>query len=793
MLATNISRFKKDRFLKSLSEDDFRDMVVRPLFLRSGYKDGRDLCGPSEHGKDTLFVETDKLGLDVWVAVQTKRGNLNLASSASANIVVAVTQCKTALDASYVIAATKLKIRPSRVVLCASGKINDAAKQHIVDTINSPNVSFLDADDLVPRIDRAMPELWLGIDSELLPYFTAIENLVSGGTGTLFGQRSDGVTALAADDGEFVALNLFRYTVKFKTVSGKSVEVPELIELPITSINNVKARRILIMGEAGSGKSTGLFRVALELSRKGMGSEQYVVPILLKSTELSRTKPTSLVSYCDDVAKALVSSKKACFSAKDLTEGRVTLLVDGLDEVADVDDKEWVAACLLNFSKDYPKCQIIVTARPYKVFADLADLKSFVEYRVSPISWRQAEKIVYAVGHKKKLPKKTSTELLRRLEKIHGFELNPLLVTVFAATTDYSKQDLPANITELFKKFTELMLGRWDEEKGLSQQYQTPLKDFILQKLAFHMHMRNTTSVSRAEAEGLATQELLARGHDANGPGLLTEIFDRSGLFRIHASVIEFRHHLLQEFFAGRGIPSSELIQQFVASDWWKRALVFYFGENPQNIGVLREVAQVFVGQSAAAAVEAATTVGLALQACYLSPVAEKLEVWRWVVDALGANHRLVAAQEDPDGKYPLAHFFSVYLYARDSVASYHLKQNLSTLIAWAKEKPDLDPTTRVDERLFWLLVGLIESGEVGEAERLIKVASPKDAEYLMAISLGCHLALEIRPIGSQQKSYAKNICERLSPKVEPYRKQLMHEYGTILLEYRDGKVHSAE
>ena len=111
------------------------------------------------------------------------------------------------------------------------------------------------------------------------------------------------------------------------------------------------------------------------------------------------------------------------------------------------------AYCLLKFSVDYPKCQIVATARPYKVFADLKDFKTFEEYRVSPINWKQAAKIVHAVGHRKKLPEKTSHELLRRLEKIHGFELNPLLVTVFAATTDYSKQDLPANITELFKKF----------------------------------------------------------------------------------------------------------------------------------------------------------------------------------------------------------------------------------------------------------------------------------------------------------------------------------------------------
>jgi NACHT domain len=789
MQATDISRFKKERFLKSLTEDDFRDLVVRPFFLRSGFQDGRDLCGPSEHGKDALFLEKDKLDIDVWVAVQTKRGNLNLASLASASLIAAVIQCKTALETSYVVALTKQKIRPSRVFLCTSGTINNAAKQHILDEVKSPNISFLDSDDLIPRIDKLMPELWLGIDSDLLPYFDAIEKLVSGGAATLLGQRSDGVTAPAADDDLFVTLNLFRQSVRVKTVSGKKVEHPELIELPITSIFNIKARRVLIMGEGGSGKSTGLLRVALELARKGVASDQYIVPILIKATELARAKPSNLTSYCDEVAKSIVSNKKSCFSSKDLTAGRVILLVDGLDEVASTLDKEWVAAALVQFSSAFPKCQIIATARPYKVFADLHDLKSFEEYRVSPISWKQAEKIVHAVGHRKKLPVKTSNELLRRLEKIHGFELNPLLVTVFAATTDYSKQDLPANITELFKKFTELMLGRWDEEKGLSLQFHAPLKDFILQKIAFHMHAKNLTSIPRDEAESVATKELLNRGHDDNGQSLLSEVFDRSGLFRVHGGSIEFRHHLLQEFFAGRGIPSADYIGQIITSEWWKRAIVFYFGENPQSINLLQNAMNTITGQPATAMIEAASTVGLALQACYLSTVPEKLDVWKWSVEVLGANHRLVGEQEDPTGNFPLAHFFNVYLYARDSVASSHLKQNLPLLTSWAKENNELNLLPRTDERMFWLLVGLIEAGDIEEAEKLIKTNAPKSAEQLMAIFLGCHLAREVRPLAASQKAHAKAICDRLEIRAQPYAKKLMHEFGSLLLEYRSGKV----
>ena len=78
MNVEKISRFKKERFLKTLSEDEFRDRVVRPIMLRSGYSDGRDLCGPSEHGKDTVFSIEDNLGLLTIIAVQTKKETLIL-------------------------------------------------------------------------------------------------------------------------------------------------------------------------------------------------------------------------------------------------------------------------------------------------------------------------------------------------------------------------------------------------------------------------------------------------------------------------------------------------------------------------------------------------------------------------------------------------------------------------------------------------------------------------------------------------------------------------------------------
>lgn len=126
-----ISRFKKERFLLTLSEDEFRDQVVRPLFLRQGLKDGRDMCGPSEKGKDAVFVYQDPLGMMDVYAVQTKKGSLNMSGKSTENIVTAITQLRTALQTRISFISPKSKLLPSKVFLCTSGKINDSARSHM--------------------------------------------------------------------------------------------------------------------------------------------------------------------------------------------------------------------------------------------------------------------------------------------------------------------------------------------------------------------------------------------------------------------------------------------------------------------------------------------------------------------------------------------------------------------------------------------------------------------------------------------------------------------------------------
>jgi GTPase SAR1 family protein len=601
----------------------------------------------------------------------------------------------------------------------------------------------------------------------------------------------DDVLDPAANDECFVELSFHKMIVQRKKVHGKLHETPDLVELKLQSILNETSQKILILGDAGSGKSTCILRLAYELVREGLNQEKGLrIPILVRAIDIASKKPADLLSYLDEVTRKIGKARRACFTMKELNNGGLIVFVDSLDEIAEDNDRRYALTQVNEFAKRFPKVKIIATSRPYRFTSELTELSSYERYNISPMSWKQSEKIFKRVQKGKQIPTTVANEVLRKLEKMHGIELNPLLVTVFAAASDVSRQDIPANITELFKKFTELMLGRWDERKGVEHQYRAPLKDFVVMRLAFSMHQRKLKSVSRRQVEEIINEELEKTGHAPEGAQILKEVLDRSGLFRVIGENVEFRHHLLQEFFAGRAIPNADYVSQVITDEWWTRALVFYFGENPSRVDVLKSLTSQFESDDVFAISLAAYAVGLAIQACYLSPVTEKLEVWKWVNRALVSSRdkTLSATSKALGVRVPLLMFVTHYFYHRDSVALSNLRDNHEDLVSWCRADPSLLDEDR-DAAVFWLITGLIESGDLDIANDVCAEFYPKDPRLLVALHMGSYFADKVRPVDKRQKLQAKEICRRFASKVAPYQKQLTKEWGSLLLEYQQGAL----
>jgi energy-coupling factor transporter ATP-binding protein EcfA2 len=601
-----------------------------------------------------------------------------------------------------------------------------------------------------------------------------------------------GPVASSVSDGMFVELHLARRTFKMKLYRGQAVKEPKLEQIPASALLRRKERHFLVTGEAGSGKSTLLRRLAFQMAERGLSDQLDIeIPVLLRAVDIFRSNQ-GIIEFCNETTSELSLSGKPAFTIDDLNIGRVTVFVDALDELSSNEERQEVLSKIAKFISSYPKCRVILTSRDYSFVTEFDELRQYVRFSLTPIDWKEAELIIKRLHKAKPIKEETAQELLRRLQDVHGIQLNPLLVTVFVATSDYSRRDIPANITELFKKFTEMMLGRWDAAKGLSQQYHAPLKDFLLTQLGFEMHRRRITSITLEECKRMLTNDLISRGRTADTDQLLKEIIDRSGMFRFIGDSVEFRHFLLQEFFAGRGAPSAEFLQSVISDEWWQRPMVFYFGENPSDHVSLESILENIDMRTEGEIFKAAIAVGLALQACYLIRTENRINIFEWVVRSLCAARNLILEETGTvRTRFPLTRFLGYYLFGRDAVACDVLRENTDRILA-ELQAGDI-PSDENDLLVFWTIVGLIEGGHLEKAEELVKNFHPKDLRLSLAIHLGCFLIEKLRASTPLEKRLAKRICSYLDPTISHLRTQVLDEMKSQLLEVQKGQIQSIE
>ncbi|QJE95200.1 NACHT domain-containing protein [Luteolibacter luteus] len=770
---------QKEAALRELSEDDFRDQLIRPLFLRKGFVHGEEMCGNDEEGKDCYFTTVDKMGVEMIYAVQTKTGNLNMASDASKNLLNAVTQMKMVMNTSVVNTKTKVKSKPSVGILCASGKINQAARKYIAQEVKEVNLRFMDHHEIINDVDALYPEYWVGISAKRNPYLVALYEELDASKDelSLVNILADLELTSAVSEEGYANLRLCRTFIKHEKSHGKLTQKPDFEEISGVAILSRRKQLLLIKGDGGFGKSTLLRRLAEIESKRTVGGHGSLVPVIMRSTSIVADDASILEMAAATTSKINKSMRDAGFTQSDLNEGNVLLLIDALDEASSDSQKQLLSAKVAKFHADFPKCKIVLTTRPHSFIGRCPFLSSFEEWNVLPLEIKEAQKLLNIAAKNKVIPVEKTAEVLRQLNQIHGIEINPLLVTIMTATADAQRKDIPANITELFAKFCEIMLGRWDSKKGFSQQFEGPLKHRLLGDLALYMHSQGLTSIPEEECEGYLRQRLEKLTDSGEKIDvLLEELVHRSGLLRIGEKGIEFRHLLLQEYFAGCAIKDSMVILPYMGDEWWRRVIVFYFGSNPDDSDGLLSTAVDSKLVTAGEKFCAAVTVGLASQACYFVDIPDRVEVLHWVCQTLAGNLN----ESSSDAKYPLNEFLVNYLMGRDAVASEIIKHLLS------KAENGCDQS---EVYHFWVTVGLIEAGNLEAAFGSIKAKKVKDPRLLIALYMGSFATSKARITSKVTKGIADDICEYLEPYVAHHRKELLKEFRSILLEARGGKL----
>jgi len=264
-----------------------------------------------------------------------------------------------------------------------------------------------------------------------------------------------------------------------------------------------------------------------------------------------------------------------------LERGEALLILDGLDEIAGVEDRGRVRDAVQAFASRYPRCRLIATCRTlsYQAGPGGAALPGLPAFELAPFNEAQIDRFITAwyaelgrlgaVRSEDVEPETRALQTAVRRPDIRRLAPNPLLLAVMAAFHAHRGR-LPDQRAQLYEDTINLLLWNWEQARA-----SVPGEDPVLRQL-----LREAGKTDADLYRILARRAYLVHlqgGGDGDGPADIAETDLEKDLANLHprhskdwaAEVIEairlragllvertpgvfaFPHRTFQEYLAG--------------------------------------------------------------------------------------------------------------------------------------------------------------------------------------------------------------------------------------------------
>ncbi len=357
---------------------------------------------------------------------------------------------------------------------------------------------------------------------------------------------------------------------------------------------------IVILGDPGSGKTTHLKRVLLWIIQKNYkGLPENMIPVFLPLREL-RDLNRSLDVFIQQQLDLPHLGTPPGFGKRLLQRGNLLFLLDGLDEVADSEQRVRVSRWIEDAMRIYHNCRFVVTSR-FAGYTDEARLnEEFIEMHIRPLSPEQAEAFIrnwyrivmsdrYGDSEQAKIFSSEKSEdiidLLRqpefRARNVFAMTRNPLLLTNLCLV-HLDRGNLPNSRASLYEECTDVLLERWRSSVGIKTRIgSAKIGRRVLQPAALWLHQKEKRTRAKASELAPVIEPALKAVGWSHGAAeeFLKAVRDESGILTgWDEKHYGFMHLGFQEYLAAKEIlrlafnePSvlRELAQKF-GDPWWQ-------------------------------------------------------------------------------------------------------------------------------------------------------------------------------------------------------------------------------
>ncbi|MEU9523345.1 NACHT domain-containing protein [Streptomyces sp. NPDC048224] len=352
--------------------------------------------------------------------------------------------------------------------------------------------------------------------------------------------------------------------------------------------------RVLLRGEAGSGKTTLIQWLALSAARRDRDDRMTyladLIPFVLPLRSLTRhgghlPAPKDFLAA---VGAPLAGEEPPGWQSRVLTAGRGLLLVDGIDEVPE-SERAHAHGWLSDLAAAYPGNRWLVTSRPSAVAEDWLTAEGFVELRLSPMRPADVQSFVgrWHTAARTGITEEDEALASYEAQLLHAIRIktdlgrlatNPLMCGLICALHRDRHGFLPIGRKELYQAALTMLLTRRDRERGVTgAELREEPQLQILQRLAYWLIKDGRTEMTRDRALteiGKALPALPEVAALGEAETVLTQLINRSGLLRAPAlETIDFCHRTFQDFLGARALLDEGtfgMVRKHAADDQWE-------------------------------------------------------------------------------------------------------------------------------------------------------------------------------------------------------------------------------